>query len=66
MDMLEIHAILGFKNILVCQMIYAVIWDVGCIAAVHKILNIEVAFADAQSSPLYCQILFNMVDLVND
>jgi hypothetical protein len=34
------YAILGLKNILVCQMIYAAIWDVGFKAALHNSANV--------------------------
>jgi hypothetical protein len=39
-ELLEQHAILGFKNILVCQMIYAMVYDFPFIAFIRTLADL--------------------------
>jgi hypothetical protein len=39
-ELLEQHAILGFKNILVCQMIYAMVYDFPFIAVIRTLADL--------------------------
>jgi hypothetical protein len=47
---LEVYALLGFRNIFVCQMIYVMTWDFGFIAGIHNSAKMWVSLGNIKCS----------------